>query len=125
MIFKLFSLLLTLLLVAVPVFAEVDEAQQAIADAKRDAENDVSPLAWGAAGFVCSGFAVLYAYFSTPQVPVHQFIGKSPVYVHIYTTVYKQNAKRRRIQASVVGCAIASAMSSAYWLFVAPDLYTY
>ena len=58
-----------------------------------------------------------YAYFSTPQVPVHQFIGKSAAYVNTYTAVYKQNAKRRRIQATAIGCGVAAGVSAVTTLF--------
>ena len=42
MTFKLCSLMLALLMLVVPIFAQVDEKQQARADAERDAEKYVS-----------------------------------------------------------------------------------
>ena len=123
MFFKSVLLLIVLLmLLSMPCVAlaqQRNDVQEAIADAKENAELDVSMLAWGAGGFACSGFAILYAYFSTPQVPAHQFIGKSAAYVKTYTTVYKQYAKRRRIQATVIGCGcgVAAGVSAVTTLF--------
>ena len=104
------------------VAQQTSEVEQAAADARRDAELNVSPLAWGSAGIVCSFFAPIYAYLALPEVPVGALLGKSPVYVEAYTQVYQQDARRRRIQSSVIGCAIASAASSVgYYLFVLPE----
>ena len=60
-----------------------------------------------------------YAYVSTPQVPAHQLIGKSAAYVKTYTAVYKQYAKRRRIQATAIGCGcgVAAGGSAVRTLF--------
>ena len=109
--FRVFSCVMALLLLAVRVYAQVDDVQQATADAKQDAEDNISLLAWGAAGFACSFCAPLYALIANPEVPVERFLGKSPEYVKTYTVVYQQRAKNRRIQASVIGCGAASAVS--------------
>ena len=102
---------------------QMSEIEQATADARRDAAFNVSPFAWGAAGFVCGCFAPLYAFVAMPEVPVGALLGKSPAYVDAYTQVYHQNARRRRIQASIIGCAVGSVLSSAsYYLFVFPHL---
>ena len=102
---------------------ETSEIQQATLDARRDAGQNVSPAAWAAAGFACGCFAPLYVYMTTPDVPVGALLGKSPTYVNTYTQVYQENAKRRRLQAAAIGCAIGSAVSSAYYyLFVLPQL---
>lgn len=98
---------------------QLSEIGLATADARRDAERNVSPLAWGSAGFVCSFFAPIYAYLAMPEVPVGALLGRSPEYVDAYTQVYHQNARRRRLQASVIGCAIGSVVSSiTTYLFV-------
>ena len=92
--------------------AQASEVEQATADARRDAELNVSSLAWGSAGFVCTFFAPIYAYLALPEVPVGALLGKSPEYVDAYTLVYQQNVRRRRLQASVIGCAIGSAVGT-------------
>lgn len=101
------------------------EIEQATADARRDAEQNVSPFAWASAGFVCGCLAPIYAYLINPEIPVGALLGKTPTYVATYTRVYQQNAKRQRIQSAVIGCAIGSAVSTAaYYLFVLPQLDT-
>ena len=96
----------------VTVAQQVSEMQQATKDARRDAEQNVSPFTWAFAGFACGCFAPTYAFFATPEIPVGALLGKTPAYVDAYTRVYRQNAKRRRIRASVIGCAIGSAVST-------------
>ena len=91
---------------------QMSEVEQATADARRDAERNVSPLAWGSAGFVCNFLAPIYAYVALPEVPVGALLGKSPAYVDAYTQVYQQNVQRRRLQAAVIGCAISSAVGT-------------
>ena len=110
--FKQISMIMLVILLASPVIASIDEVLQATTDAEQDAENDVSMIAWGSGGFVCSGFAVLYAYFSTPQVPTHKLLGKSPTYITAYTTAYQQNVKNRRTRATVMGCGLASGIAA-------------
>lgn len=122
-IFVIFMALLVLVMPQIVIAQEASEIQQATADARKDVLLNVSPVAWGAGGFVCGCFAPAYAFLSTPAVPVGALLGKSPTYVNTYTQVYQDNAKRQRIQASVIGCAIGSAVSTvSYYLFVLPQL---
>ena len=119
----IFMALLVLVMPQIVIAQEASEIQQATQDARRDSQLNVSPFAWGAAGFVCGCLAPAYAFLSTPDVPVGALLGKSPVYVNAYTTVYQENAKRQRIQAAVIGCAVGSAVSTAYYyLFILPEL---
>ena len=123
-VFHMFVVLIVLFVIVMPqtVNAQLgSDVEQAAADARRDAEQDVSLLAWGAAGYICNFFAPIYAYVALPEVPVGALLGKSPAYVDAYTQVYQQNVTRRRLQAAVIGCAIGSAANStAYYLFVLP-----
>lgn len=111
-IFVIFMALLVLVMPQIVIAQEASEIQQATADARRDAELNVSPIAWGSAGFVCNFLAPIYAYVALPEVPVGALLGKSPAYVEAYTLVYQQNVQRRRIQAAIIGCAIGSAVGS-------------
>ena len=125
-IFQMLVIFMSMFMLSMPEIAiaqETSEDQQATEDARRDAEQNVSPLAWGSAGFLCGCFGAAYAYFSTPEIPVGALLGKTPTYVDAYTRVYLQNAKRRRIQSAIIGCAIGSAVSGAYYyLIVFPQL---
>ena len=121
----IFMCLFVLVMPQIAIAQQASEIQQATEDARRDAEQNVSPLAWGSAGFLCGCFGAAYAYFATPEIPVGALLGKTPTYVDAYTRVYRQNAKRQRIQASVIGCAIGSAVSTAYYyMFILPQLET-
>ena len=119
----IFIALCVLVLPQVASAQETAEIQQATVDAYRDALRNVSPITWGGAGFVFGCFAPAYALLSTPEIPVGVLLGKSPAYIDAYTRVYQENAKRQRIQAAVIGCAVGSAVSTAtYYLFVVPLL---
>ena len=113
-VFQIFVIFCTVFVLVMPQIAgaQQTEVEQATADARRDAAMNVSPLAWGSAGFVCSFLAPIYAYIALPEVPVGALLGRSPAYVDAYTQVYQQNVTRRRIQASIIGCAIGSALGT-------------
>ena len=121
-----FVICMSLLVIVMPQIAiaqQTSEMQQAAADARRDAEQNFSPLSWTSVGFLCGCFGLGYAYFVTPEVPVGALLGKSPAYVDAYTRVYQENVKRKRLQSTVIGCAIGSAVSTAYYyMFVLPQL---
>ena len=123
--FHIFVIFLSLLVLVMPQIAaaqEISETQQATQDARRDAELNTSLLAWGSAGFLCGCFGFAYAYLATPGVPAGVLLGKSPIYVDTYTQVYQQHVKRRRLQASIIGCAVGSAISTVYtYMFVLPE----
>ena len=119
----IFMALLVFVMPQIVIAQQTSEIQQATEDARRDASLNVSPFAWGAAGFVCGCFAPAYALLAKPEVPVGALLGKTPVYVDAYTRVYQQNAKRQRLQAAIIGCAVGSAVSTAsYYLIVFPQL---
>ena len=81
-IFVIFIVLLLLVMPQIVIAQQAAEVQQATQDARRDAELNVSPTAWGAAGFLCGCFAPAYAVLSTPKVPVATLLGKTPAYVN-------------------------------------------
>lgn len=99
------------------------DAQQAVIDAKSDANLNISPFAWGAYSFACSIVALPHAFLGTPEIPIERMIGKSPEYIDIYTQMYQQHAKHRRLRAAAIGCGISSALSSAAWMFIVRSLH--
>ncbi|RKU10841.1 hypothetical protein C6503_19345 [Candidatus Poribacteria bacterium] len=122
-IFVIFITVFVLVMSHIASAQQMSEVEQATADARRDAEQNFSPLSWTSVGFLCGCFGLGYAYFVTPGVPVGALLGKSPVYVDAYTRVYQENVKRKRLQSTVIGCAIGSAVSTAYYyMFVLPQL---
>ena len=110
--FHILVIFLALLVIGMPQIAiaqQTSERQQAIKDARRDAQQHTSPLAWTAIGFVCGGCGVGYAYFRTPPIPAGALLGKTPTYVDTYTRVYRQTAKGLRTRAAIIGCGISAA----------------
>ena len=111
---KLISVVMALLVFSMPcvTLAQPSEAQQAAIDARNDAKHNVDRFAWGAYGFSCGIIAIPHALIGKPEIPYDRVIGKSPQYVNTYTIVYRQHAKRRRIQAAAIGCGILSAVTT-------------
>ena len=63
-VFHISVIFITVFVLVMPQIAsaqQMSEVEQATEDARRDAELNVSPFAWGAAGFVCGCFAPIYA----------------------------------------------------------------
>ena len=115
------SLLSILMLLSLPfeVSAQPSPSEQAAADAKTDAKLYVSPFAWGAYGFACACLAIPHANLIDPNLPIDRIIGKSPEYVDTYTHVFRQHAKRRRLQAAAIGCGISAVIGAL--TFTVPD----
>ncbi len=112
--FRIRVIFFALLVIGMPQIAiaqQTTEIQQAIEDARRDARQHTSPLAWTAIGFVCNYCGVGYAYFGTPPIPIGVLLGKTPAYVDTYTRVYSQTAKGLRTRAAIIGCGISTAAS--------------
>ena len=118
-----FSILLLMLscLLLYPVAAQeqitgvqqgMTDVQQADADARRDATQDVSTISWGIGGFFCGVCAVAYVYINRPQVPASQLVGKSAGYVSIYTDTYNREVKKHRFQAAMIGCLASSVLNT-------------
>ena len=114
MTIRFVSIFLFVLILNIPILVSaqesVSEAQQARADAKTDAEQNVSSLAWGFGGFAFNVFGIAYAYFATPDIPAGALLEKTPTYTETYTEVYRYHAKRRRLQASVIGFGVLIAI---------------
>ena len=77
--------------------------QQAIFDAHRDAEQNVSAVNWMLVGAGCGVITFAYAAVSTPPAPPTRLIGKSPEYTYSYTGEYQSKAKNKRIKNSCLG----------------------
>ena len=114
MTIRFVSILLFVLFLNMPMLVSAQEAlsetQQARVDAERDAEQNVSSLAWGFGGFACNVFGIAYAYFATPGIPAGALLEKTPTYTETYTEVYRYHAKRRRLQAVFIGFGVLIAI---------------
>ncbi len=85
--------------------------QQALLDARNDAETLTKDLNWFFGGFCCGIFGPLYAVLDTPNVPSNRLLGKSPEYVEMFTNEFQAKAKIKRIRLSMIGCGTAVLMS--------------
>ena len=83
-------------------------AKQAIADAKRDVENNINKPMWFALGCFL-GTGLVMSYMTTPTVPAGNLLGKDPVYVAFYTDTYVVELKKAQTQAALGGCIILGA----------------
>ncbi len=108
----LMFMLCTTLLYPIAAQEQMNEVQQAEADARRDVNQDISTISWGIGGFFCSVFAVGYAYITIPPVPAARFVGKSAEYITFYTQTYEQQGRKQRGQAAMIGCLAGSIFST-------------
>ena len=82
---------------------EIGVAQQALLDARRDAENEASIGQATALGFFCGIIGVGIAYFTPPTPPIHRLMGKSPEYVSFYMDEYRRVAHRKEMGYAITG----------------------
>ncbi len=92
--------------------------QQALLNARNDAEISTKDLNWFFGGFCCGIFGPLYAVLDTPNVPSNRLLGKSPEYVSIYTNEFQAKTRARRIRFSIIGGSISALMSLAIYLSI-------
>lgn len=92
-------------------------------DAINDANQHFSSVSWCLAGVGCSILGPAYALVSEPDVPnPNKLIGKSPIYVGIYTLTYKRHAKRKRLRNAAAGCGINAGISLIFMRIYADDI---
>ncbi len=120
-IFAIILMLFTTMLYPIAAHAQLQQMaqmpqagdiQQADADARRDAHQNVSTISWGIGGFFCGLCAVAYVYIDKPQVPTARLVGKSAEYVSFYTDTYKREVRKQRGQSAMIGCLAGSIFST-------------
>ena len=113
----LILMLFTTLLYPIAAQEQMNEAQRAEEDARREVSQDISTISWGIGGFFCSVFAVGYAYITKPPVPAARFVGKSADYITFYTETYQKEGRKQRGQAAMIGCLANSIFSTITYYF--------
>ena len=86
--------------------------------AQEDARQDLghnAGLRWFSYGTGCWVFAVVHASVSTPTVPSHRLLGRSPEYVNTYAEAYERSIKDRRMEMSATGWVVS--MVAVLWLW--------
>ena len=99
-----FTLIILLLINPFILLAQQNEiAAQAIADAKRDVDNNVNKPMWFVFGCIL-GTGLIMSYVTTPTVPTGKLIGKDPTYVAYYTDTYIVELKKTQTKYALGGC---------------------
>ena len=123
MTFRLFSLIMALLILSMPCVTlaqQTSDGAQAVVDAKTDAKE---PFGWLAGSFLMAsgcgllggGIAVLASQAMTPSPPTHRLMGKSAEYVSFYTDTYQSEVKRKRLIYTSAGCLGGTVVAVIIW----------
>ena len=107
---NIITVLMVLLLVAVPLMAQSDDggAAQGRIDGQRDGKGSA---VWILAGCCLSWIGIIIAYLVKPTPPASSMIGKSSDYVAAYTEAYKSEGGKKNAMYAAGGC-VASAIVS-------------
>ena len=114
-IFHALVLFMAVLMLGIPVASVAQYhnsmQQQAIADAKRDAEASVRLDLWATAGCLGGFFGVLTAVTYHRPVPTVPLLGKSAEYTAFYTDTYRAETQRLQVTPASIGCAVGTVIS--------------
>ena len=83
----------------------LSDGKLATLQGESDARSDAKALTYGAIGCVLPLVTVFYNEFAPVKPPAYRLLGKSPLYVENYTTVYKRQIRDTRRKASLIGTA--------------------
>ncbi len=122
---KSLSVLLAVLILAIPAITQTTQQAGSYAEGKIDGEREAKgSAAWIAGGFLCGCFATLYVYaFAKPDPPSHALIGKSSEYIMGYTEGYQKKTNSKNGVYTLIGWGVSAAISTA--ILVAANASTY
>jgi len=106
---KALSLFMAVLILVVPVIAQVTSQQKAIVEAENLAEKNVNKFLWFAFGFLCNFVGPAVGYLLAPDPPQAALLGKSPEYVATFTDAYQKKAKSIQGTYGLYGCLVNTA----------------
>ena len=78
-------------------------AADAIEHVRIHAERDINKQLWFMTGCCLSGVGYTIAFLTTPELPVHRFMGKPPEYVFFYIQEYERKTKRLQTYYTFLG----------------------
>ena len=87
-------------------------AEQAIADAEKDAAAHLNRTFWFSAGFFFPIVGTVASQYYQPFMPTARVLGKSPEYVAFYYDAYKVRTKKLQFNWALVGCLIGTPISA-------------
>lgn len=125
------SILLTILLLSIPIVAQIPETQQQqnpVLDAEAAAERDVDKTMWLALGCLLGVFGLAAAYLIAPNPPAQALLGKSPEYIAVYTDAYRKEGKKLQGSKALIGCLAGTAVQVVAYLLIfaaAEEIYYY
>ena len=93
-----------------PVTAEAlkSVAEQAVADAEKDAAAHFNRTLWFSTGCFCPLIGPIFSQRYQPFMPTARVLGKSPEYVAFYYDAYKVKTKKIQFTWSLVGCLVGA-----------------
>lgn len=104
------SLFLVLSIIALPLLAQQSETQNAVREAELQAKIDAKGGTWIIIGCLTWAAGLLISQIVEPKPPQSALLGKSPEYAAAYTDAYVRKVKSVRMNNSLIGCGIVSAL---------------
>ena len=94
-------------------------AEQAIADAEKDASMHLNRTFWFTAGFFFPVVGAAVSQFYQPFTPTARVLGKSPEYIAFYYDAYKVKTKKLQFKWALFGCLLGTPISAytIQWVF--------
>ena len=83
-------------------------AEQAVADAEKDASAHLNRTLWFSTGCFFPLIGPIFSQRYQPFMPTARVLGKSPQYVAFYYDAYKVKTKKIQFTRSLVGCLIGA-----------------
>ena len=87
-------------------------AEQAIADAEKDAVAHLNRTLWFSTGCFLPLVGPVVSQYYQPFMPTARVLGKSPQYVAFYYDAYKVKTKKIQFTWSLVGCLVGAPIGS-------------
>ena len=102
-----YILILITLFYMMPSPTQASTSADAIEHARIHAQRDINKQLWFFTGCCLSGVGYTIAFLSTPDIPVHRFIGKPPEYVFFYIQEYDRKTKKLQAYYTFWGAVIS------------------
>ena len=83
-------------------------AEQAIADAEKDAVAHLNRTLWFSTGCFLPGIGPIFSQRYQPFMPTARVLGKSPQYVAFYYDAYKVKTKKLQFTWALTGCLVGA-----------------
>jgi len=101
---KATCIFLAVLMFTLPVLVSALETEKIIAQAKKDAENDVNGMGWMVVGCFFAYLGVGAAYLFVRNPPPSKLMGKPADYVFIYAHAYRRAVRSKQVTNALAGC---------------------